>query len=479
MFLFLPLVLCGYWAVGSKRKNLFLLFASLLFYAWGEGRDILVLLFLIFINYFLGIFAARYRGATNARVIIWLTLGINIGVLILYKYVSFFVITLNVVLKHTPLSLPPFQSSHLPLGISFITFQAIAYVIDVCREETEPQRDLPRFALFMALFPKIIAGPIIRYTEVSGDLADRKPRMELVASGVKRFIVGFGKKVLIADTLATTADAIFSIPTPELTASIAWIGIVSYTLQLYFDFSGYSDMAIGLGRIFGFKFQENFNYPYISRSLTEFWRRWHISLSTWFRDYLFLPLSYVLMTEGIRRKVAQGKYKKNYRAVFSIVTVFTLCGLWHGAGWNYVIWGMLHGIVLGVESLWLSKAMKKWWSPLQRAYLLFVIMSTWVFFRIQDLNDVYGYFKSLAGLSNGLGLDFTAYSYVNGPFVLAVVAGIVASMPVSQSILEYLQRGKFHRFVPIVEISCLVIIMVASFAALTGSTFKPFLYQQF
>jgi len=479
LFLFLPIVLAAYWFVGTRLRNPFLLGASLFFYAWGEGRYVLLLLVSIAVNYAFGVLAARYRGTSHGGLVLWITLVVNLGALIWYKYAAFIAGNLNLLLAKIDLHLLPVQNQHLPLGISFFTFQAIAYVLDVYREEAEPQRNLIRFSLFISLFPKLAAGPIIRYGEVADDLDCRRFDLGLLTSGVKRFVIGLGKKVLIADTLAKTADQIFVVPHPELTAGVAWLGVICYTLQIYFDFSGYSDMAIGLGRMLGFKIQENFNYPYIARSLTDFWRRWHISLSTWFRDYLFIPLSYLLMTESVRQKIAAGRYKTNYRTLCSIFIVFTLCGLWHGAGWNFIAWGMLHGAVLSLESLWLGKVMKKWWLPLQHAYLLFIVILSWVFFRSAGVKASFAYVKALSGFSGASGIQYHLPLYINNELLLVLLLGTGCAMPIASKFALMAEHRSFHRIAPYAEAVYIVVILAASFASLASSTFSPFIYQQF
>ncbi len=460
-------------------RNLFLLGASIFFYVWGEGRYVVLLIFSIFLNYTFGILAARYRESSKGRLVIWLALLMNLGALAWYKYAAFIAGNINFILSS--IEVPPIQiqNQDLPLGLSFFTFQAIAYVLDVYREETAPQKSLMKFALFMSLFPKLAAGPIIRHEEVAEDLTDRKIDLELFSSGVRRFVIGLGKKVLIADTIAKTTEKIFAIPGQDLPLSVAWLGILCYSLQIYFDFSGYSDMAIGLGRMLGFKIQENFNYPYIARSLTDFWRRWHISLSTWFRDYLFVPLSYALMTDRIRKKIGEGKYKTNYRSVFSIVVVFTLCGFWHGAGYNFIAWGMLHGVILGLESLWLGKVITKWKAPFQHAYLLFIVTMAWVFFRSPGVKSAACYFKALAGLTSPNTLYYHISLYLNTELLVALLAGVVGATPFSKVITEYLERESMQRLIPFAEVAFIILVLLASFASLAGSTFSPFIYQKF
>lgn len=424
-------------------------------------------------------YVAKFRDTSFATVILWLAIGINLGSLAYYKYDSVIVHLLNIILEPTSLSLSPVKWHPVPLGISFFTFTAIAYIIDVYREETEPQRNLTNFALFISIFPKISSGPILRYTEIANEITDRKLNLEQFAYGVKRFIFGLGKKVLIADTLGITVDQIFEIPTQQLTASIGWLGIITYTLQIYFDFSGYTDMAIGLGNMFGFKFTENFNYPYISKSLTEFWRRWHITLSMWLRDYLFIPLSHALMTERIRQRISKGKYKTNYRAMFSIIIVFTLCGLWHGGKLHYFVWGMLHGIVIAIESTWFTKIMKRWWVPLQHVYFLLIIMVTWVFFRSPTLIDAVGYLKAMFGFSKTSSPYYTLVMYYKTSFVLALFFGIFASLPISTWIRDIFNIEKYSMYISIIEFIGLALIIVISFIFIASSTYNPFIYQQF
>jgi alginate O-acetyltransferase complex protein AlgI len=438
-----------------------------------------LLIVIIVVNYFVGILIFKYNTGVMAHLIICFTLAFNLGVLAWYKYAAFAVAILNVPLikyNYPHLTVPEHS---LPLGISFFIFQGIAYVLDVHREEAVPQRKLFHFALFMALFPKIVAGPIIRYNEVADDLDTRTYRVDQIASGVKRFIVGLGKKVLIANTLALTADQVFTISANELTTSVAWLGLISYTLQLYFDFSGYSDMAIGLGRMFGFNFQENFNYPYVSKSLTEFWRRWHISLSTWLRDYLFIPLSYVLMTNRVRKKMAQGNYKYNYRIAVSITVVFALCGLWHGAGWNFVFWGGLHGLILATESLWLGKAMKKLWNPLQHVYLLIVVMLAWVFFRMPSFENALDFIKSLLGLSRSAGLQYPLGMYVNNVTIITLIVAALTSVPIVPRFIKFIEQGKANILLPALEVIALMLVTIMSFISLSTTTFTPFIYQKF
>ncbi|GFE62008.1 alginate O-acetylation protein [Geobacter sp. AOG2] len=441
----------------------------------------LLLLYYIVANYLFGLSAEKYRDSFWGKVVVWLSIAMNLLPLICYRYPGVAAMAAQgIIPSSTGVNIADyFKFSYLPLGLSFLTFQAIAYVLDVYRDEIDAQKNPLLLSLFLVLFPKITAGPIIRYSEVAEDLADPKVSADKFAMGARRFVIGLGKKVLLADTLALTANQIFSVPAAELSPSAAWLGLITYSLQLYLDFSGYSDMAIGLGRMFGFTFQENFNYPYISRSLTEFWRRWHISLSTWLRDYMFIPLSYALMSDSVRQKIAQGRYPTNYRSLFSIVMVFTACGLWHGVGWNFIVWGMLHGVVLALESLWLSRVIKKWWVPLQHVYLLLIVMLPWVFFRASSFSEAVDYLRTLAGFPATTVFHYDLRMYIDSTELLVLIAGVVASTPIVRNISDHLRKTEHHAIGAFCEIAGMVFVLMLSFCSIASSTFTPFLYQKF
>jgi alginate O-acetyltransferase complex protein AlgI len=325
LFLFLPIVLGIYFILPRFMRNCWLLVMSLLFYTWGEHLFTLVMLASIAMNYLSGLLIDRFRGGRGANHVLWASVAANLVLLICYKYSDFLLANLNVLLiaaHWQPLHEKP---THLPIGISFFTFHAISYVIDVHRGNARVQKNFLNFALYESLFPQLVAGPIIRYQDIADQIDRRRETLSGFAYGVIRFITGLSKKMLIANVLAVSADEIFALPSGGLSTSVAWLGAICYALQIYFDFSGYSDMAVGLGHMFGFRFVENFNYPYVSRSIQEFWRRWHISLSTWFRDYLYIPLG--------------GNRVSPRRIYLNLIIVFFLCGLWHGASWNFVIWG--------------------------------------------------------------------------------------------------------------------------------------------
>src|SRR3984885_2963708 len=336
LFAFLPIVLAGYFLLRTTfTRNIFLLLASLCFYAWGEIRFVWIMLASIVANYVLAMLIEDSKTEDKKKLLLALTVAVNLGILGFFKYSGWIVQNLNNVLtslNHAPIV---FKGVALPLGISFFTFHALSYVIDVYRKQAKAQRNPVNLALYISLFPQLVAGPIIRYHDVCDQLIARTVNVDKFAEGVRRFVTGLGKKMLIANMVAGPADKIFALSATQITPELAWLGALCYTLQIYFDFSGYSDMAIGLGLMFGFRFLENFNFPYVSRSITEFWRRWHISLSTWFRDYLYIPLG--------------GNRVPPWRVYTNLVIVFFLCGLWHGASLNFIIWGLLHGLFLALE----------------------------------------------------------------------------------------------------------------------------------
>jgi alginate O-acetyltransferase complex protein AlgI len=357
----------------------------------------------------------------------------------------------------------------LPIGISFFTFHAISYVVDVYRGDAIAQKSPVHAALYLLLFPQLIAGPIIRYRDIAGQLARRRATVDDFAIGVRRFVIGLGKKILIANIVAGPADKLFTTPAAQLTAGQAWLAIVCYTLQIYFDFSGYSDMAIGLGRMFGFHFPENFRWPYIARSVQEFWRRWHITLSTWFRDYLYVPLG------GSRTTPA--------RTYANLVTVFFLCGLWHGASWNFVVWGLFHGAFLVLERLGLAAAVKRVWRPLQHGYLLIVVMTGWVFFRAETLGEALGFLKALAGLNRGVtGTPMTVAWFLTPELLLAIAAGILGSAPLGEALSGWRQArpaaAGSWRWDALITAG-LLIVLVASAMQVAAGSYNPFIYFRF
>jgi len=476
LFLFLPVVLLGYLLVGRRLRNAFLLVASLFFYAWGETFFVLVMLLSVLLNYLLGLAIHHQQGRRPARTILVLAVVLNLGLLTWYKYANFLVDNLNLLLPALGLAPVNLEPVHLPIGISFFTFQAMTYVVDVYRRHAEIQRNPLNVALYIALFPQLIAGPIVRYGDVARQIITRVTTLEKFASGVSRFAVGLGKKMLIANVVSEQADQIFGLPASELTPAMAWLGVFYYALQIYFDFSGYSDMAIGLGRMFGFEFLENFNYPYISRSIQEFWRRWHISLSTWFRDYLYIPLG--------------GSRVSRFRTYLNLLTVFFLCGLWHGASWNFVVWGLFHGVFLIGERMVGERSLPRALRPLSHLYVLLTVLISWVLFRAENLTHAVEYLGAMAGFAEGSGTVFYARMYVTHETFLVSLAGIVGATPILPFLRARIAPWLEHGSQPFVQRLTLIfwhaahllavafILMVTAMKVAAG-TYNPFIYFRF
>jgi alginate O-acetyltransferase complex protein AlgI len=468
LFIFLPLVLAGYFVTRGRLRNLWLLGMSLVFYGWGEPRFVAIMLASIAANFGFGIWLDRVRGRPGARFLLAIAIALNLGLLVLYKYAAFLAGNANAALTligASPMQLPAFA---LPLGISFYTFHALSYLVDVSRRAADGQRDPAAMGLYIVFFPQLIAGPIIRYRDIADQLVHRIVTREIFARGVQRFIIGLGKKMLIANTVAVPADAIFALPTSELTWGLAWLGIVCYTLQIYFDFSGYSDMAIGLALLFGFRFPENFNYPYIARSMTEFWRRWHISLSTWFRDYVYVPLG------GNRRGPA--------RTYLNLWLVFFLCGLWHGAAWTFVAWGLYHGSFLVLERLGLGRWLEGLWSPARHAYTMLAVMVGWVFFRAESLRQAGGYLSAMAGFASGSGLEQHVGLQLNAIVALALAAGALGSAPLLPRLARWrsdIATVKTRVLVEAGRLAGLAVLFVASAMLMAAGTYNPFIYFRF
>ena len=485
LFLFLPLVLALYYGLGQRAKNAVLLLASLTFYAWGEAWLVSLMLLSILANYGFGLWAEREQRTGNARTPLVVAVTFNIGLLFLFKYSDWLWMSIGEFVVGHPIQplggllitssvgksvlLTGAQHLRLPLGISFFTFQALSYVIDVGRREVRAQQSPTDFALYIALFPQLIAGPIVRYRDVALQIASREESLSRFASGLRRFIIGLGKKVLIANVAGAAATEMFSARAADVTTSVAWLGVFAYWVQLYFDFSGYSDMAIGLGRLFGFEFRENFNYPYIAQSLTEFWRRWHISLSTWFRDYLFIPLG--------------GNRGSSLRVYFNLATVFILCALWHGAEWNYLLFGCFQGSILIFERAWLGARLEKCPRVLRHVYLQLVIAISWVLFRSEDLALFGNWIAAMFGASSGNSALVYPALYLDSVRELALVAGLIGALPWLPKLEEWLNRtahsgftGKWLAFGSD-GLLCATLLLCA--IELSAGTFNPFIYFRF
>lgn len=477
LFLFLPFLLVAYFLVPQRVRNLFLLLVSLLFYVWGEKLYVLVMLVSIGANYGLGLWVDRLAGRRGSGWVIALAVVVNLALLITFKYANFLVDNLNLLLVRAALPSIALAPMHLPLGISFFTFHSLSYVIDIYRREVRALKNPVDFALYITFFPQAIAGPIVRYHDVARQLVERVVTRDGFATGVRRFILGLGKKMLIANIVAVPADAIFGLPANQLTPGLAWLGVICYTLQIYFDFSGYSDMAIGLARMFGFQFLENFNYPYVAQSITDFWRRWHISLSTWYRDYLYIPLG--------------GNRLGSLRTYVNLVTVFFLCGLWHGANWTFLFWGLYHGVFLVIERVGLGKVLDAVWAPLRHAYTLLVVMVGWVFFRAATLPQAVTFVNALLGRTAGLEDAPPVALYLNLELAIALTAGIIGALPFLPWLIQMkddLLASLGNRIRPVLAIehtsACAsvafcALILLASSMLLAAGTYNPFIYFRF
>ncbi len=492
LFLFLPLLLALYFLPGAWRivrdgisrhgeyANVLLLIASIVFYARGGGPYTWLMVASIAFNYWMAIRVDRAREESDARArqLLRIAVVVNLVALGWFKYASFFGDNLNAILSGTGLPTFTMHRVVLPIGISFFTFHAISYVVDVYRRDALAQKSPVHAALYLLLFPQLIAGPIIRYRTIADQLARRWVTLEDFAEGARRFVVGLGKKVLIANVVAAPADRIFATPGPQLDAAHAWLGIVCYTLQIYFDFSGYSDMAIGLGRMFGFRFPENFRWPYIADTVQDFWRRWHISLSSWFRDYVYVPLG------GNRRGPG--------RTYLNLVAVFFLCGLWHGASWNFVVWGLFHGAFLVIERLGIGLVVEAIWTPARHVYTMLVVMIGWVFFRADTLEYAIVFLKAMSGFGLAEPTPMTIGFYLTRELALALVAGIIGAIPLIPACRRWQQSlggdsfrgpalaGRALAFgLDTIATVALMAVFVAAIMQVAANSYNPFIYFRF
>ncbi len=455
IFLFLPAVCIPYFLIkNTKIRNYILILASLFFYTFGEPKAVVLMVMSIVLNYGLAILTQKYKSAK--KLFLTASILVNIGLLFWYKYTAFFVSSINSVFG-AGFEVPVI---HLPIGISFFTFQAMSYVIDVYRGDVPVQKKLSALFLYISFFPQLIAGPIIKYHDIDKQIEQRQVSLAGYSKGCKRFLMGLFKKVLIANNAGMLWESISGSDISSVSMAGAWLGAIAYSLQIYFDFSGYSDMAIGLGRIFGFEFLENFNYPYISKSIREFWRRWHISLSTWFKEYLYIPLG--------------GSRKGNIRTYINLVTVFLCTGIWHGANWNFVIWGAWHGFFSVIERLGLEKILKKC-KVLNHIYTLWVVVLGFVIFAITDMGQLKKYLAVMLLNSNHVLVNNSFMFALTGNIVL-IAAALLFSMPVYKSLEAKLENNVAARTAEGIVFTLLFIITVAY---LVGSGYNPFLYFRF
>lgn len=455
---YLPLVLLGYYICPKKGKNLFLLIVSLIFYAWGEPKYVFLMIFSILVNYVFGLLMDKHReNKKRLKLLLAISVIIDLGLLSVFKYTDFIITNINSVFGAGF----DLLNIALPIGISFYTFQAMSYTIDVYRDDVRVQRNLIDFGMYITMFPQLIAGPIVRYTDVQDQLAERNVTTADFSEGIMRFVVGLGKKVLLANQMGAVWTQIYALG-GDISALMAWTGAAAYTFQIYFDFSGYSDMAIGLGRMFGFKFPENFRYPYESVSITDFWRRWHITLSTWFKEYLYIPLG------GNRRGLA--------RQALNLLIVWTLTGFWHGAGWNFVMWGLYYFAILFIEKLFLLKALDKLPRLFRHAYALLLIVIGWVIFASDDVSVMLPYLGSMFGANGALG-GMDVYTLLTRAALMVICCVASTELPKR---LFVTAAGKMNEKAAFTVKSVLTLALLAlSVVFLIGDSYNPFLYFRF
>ena len=457
LYYFLPALIIIYFITPKKYKNIILLIASLLFYLYGEPKYVFLMIAEIIIAYIGAILIDKYKN--QSKNILITTLVIHIFLLIIFKYTDFIIQSINDI-SNANIKL---LNIALPIGISFYTFQIMSYLIDVYNGKVKVQKNIINLATYVSLFPQLVAGPIVRYQTVEKELDDRVHSFNNFAYGIRRFSIGLAKKVLIANALGELCTKAFDLN--ETTVIFYWIFGISYMLQLYFDFSAYSDMAIGLGRIFGFHFPENFNYPYISKSITEFWRRWHISLSTWFKDYVYIPLG------GNR----DGKYKQ----IRNILIVWLLTGIWHGANWTFLIWGLLFGILLIIEKIFLNKFMEKLPSFIRRIYVLFIVMILFVIFNADNMSEALINIKGLFGMNGEVFINDYTLHYLKSYLPILIIA-IFGATPFIKTLIDKLRKNKYlNNIINILEPILIVIILFVVTSYLIDNSYNPFLYFRF
>lgn len=456
LFAYLPITLLAYYLVPRQGRNIFLFIVNLIFYGWGEPKLVLLMVFNIFFNYIGGWLVDKYRAdAKKKKLFLILTCVLDIGILAVFKYTGMITETLNML---PFLNIPELQIS-LPIGISFYTFQTMSYVIDVYRDDAPVSKNFINFGTYVALFPQLIAGPIVRYRDVAEQLVNRRETLEMFTRGVKLFMVGLAKKVIIANTMGTLTTNIFA-TTDENGVVGTWVGMIAYTFQIYFDFSGYSDMACGLGNMLGFEFLKNFNYPYIAKSITDFWRRWHISLSTWFKEYVYIPLG--------------GNRKGVKRQILNLLIVWGLTGLWHGAAYNFVLWGLYYGLLLILEKFVLKKFLDRLPSFVQHIYTLFIVIIGWGLFYFNDVGQLGEFMADLFNFGNGI-CGNQAFNLIMSNLPMLIIAA-VASTPLAAMLYN---RFEHTRFMWIPETLYCMGVLAVSTASLVNQSYNPFLYFRF
>lgn len=460
IFIFLPLVLVSYYIAPRRLRNTVILLASLLFYAWGEPTYIILIIISILINY-LGALLIRVhiKNKDKSKFIFITLLLIDISILFFFKYYGFAIECLGSIIG---LDLKV-KSISLPLGISFYTFQQISYIADIYMQKVKPERNLIDFATYITMFPQLIAGPIVKYDDIHKQLANRKESINKFGEGVQRFIIGLGKKVILANNIGVIWTQVKEVNLNDLSIVLSWIGILAFTLQIYFDFSGYSDMAIGLAKMFGFDFLENFDYPYISKSITEFWRRWHMSLGGWFREYIYIPLG--------------GNKKGTLIQVRNLFIVWFTTGLWHGASTNFVVWGLYFGVILFIEKIYLKDLLKKIPSIFSHIYTLIIVMIGWVIFDMNTLTDSGHYIKIMFGFGNNIFIDNLAKYILTNNFIILLI-GLICSTKLIKIYMNKI-KSTFRENDVFLITAINLLILIISTAYLVGASYNPFLYFRF
>ncbi|WP_249310916.1 MBOAT family O-acyltransferase [Congzhengia minquanensis] len=455
IFYFLPAILAVYFLAPKRHRNLVLFLGSLIFYAWGEPVYVALMLFSTAFNYFAGRKIGRTEQQVQKKRVLTISVVVNLAILVFFKYTNFFLGLINAAL---PWDIP-YLNLALPIGISFYTFQTMSYVIDVYRGKVAAQKNFINFGTYVTLFPQLIAGPIVRYSTIEKQLTSRRETIEGFSSGLMCFAAGLAKKVLIANNIGLLWDSVHATALPELSALSAWLGIIAFAFQIYFDFSGYSDMAIGLGRMFGFEFEQNFNYPYISKSITDFWRRWHISLSTWFKEYVYIPLG--------------GNRAGRGRAHLNILIVWVLTGFWHGASFNFLAWGLYYALLLMLEKDVLAKLLNKLPKAVGTVYTLFFVLIGWVLFASDSLTESIGYLKLMFGFSGAGAVSPMFFYDVLSNMVLLVIAA-AASLPFGAKIgRRFVQKSPAAAVIPV------AVALILCTAYLVDAGYNPFLYFRF
>lgn len=466
IFMFLPIIIISTYCMPNKLKNTWLLILSIVFYSIADFRYLFLIIITVLINYLLGFIIGNTKKIKVKNLMLLVGIFYNLGILSFYKYINFLIENINGVFNIFGLvNSIEVLNIVLPIGISFYLFQCISYLIDVYRGDGKAEKNIINLALYITFFPQIFSGPIMKYKDMSTQLTKRVYSSEIFIEGTKRFIFGLFKKLIIANTLAITADKIFALNSSELGTSVAWLGVITYTLQIYFDFSAYSDMAIGIGRMLGFKINENFNYPYAAKSIKDFWNRWHISLSTWFREYLYFPL-------GGNRK---GKLN-TYRNLF---IVFFLCGLWHGAKWNFIIWGIYYGVILILERInFLGKVSSRIHPIFKHAYALLIIGFGWVLFRAESFEQIKYYIRAMVGLNPSTSY-VSIYSYLNSEVALTIMIAIIFATPVQKIMKSYKNKSIFTVLKPITLLILFFISIMYLLPTTESSEIIKFIYTQF